>query len=50
MREMARLQTFPDDVQVTGTLAEAQRQLGNAVPSLLAEALRNVSTTMRQPV
>lgn len=39
MREMARLQTFPDDVQVTGGLADAQRQLGNAVPSLLAEVL-----------
>jgi DNA (cytosine-5)-methyltransferase 1 len=39
MREMARLQTFPDDVQVVGSLAEAQHQLGNAVPSLLAEVL-----------
>ena len=39
MREMARLQTFPDDVAVTGTIADAQRQLGNAVPSLLAEVL-----------
>jgi DNA (cytosine-5)-methyltransferase 1 len=39
MREMARLQTFPDDVTVLGTNSEAQRQLGNAVPSLLAEVL-----------
>ena len=39
MREMARLQTFPDDFIVTGTMADAQRQLGNAVPSLLAEVL-----------
>jgi DNA (cytosine-5)-methyltransferase 1 len=39
MREMARLQTFPDDVEIAGGLADAQRQLGNAVPSLLAEAL-----------
>ena len=38
-REMARLQTFPDDIQVTGSLADAQHQLGNAVPSLLAEIL-----------
>lgn len=38
-REMARLQTFPGDVQVTGSLSDAQRQLGNAVPSLLAEVL-----------
>lgn len=39
MREMARLQTFPGDVEITGTIADAQRQLGNAVPSLLAEIL-----------
>lgn len=39
MREMARLQTFPDDFVVTGTVADSQRQLGNAVPSLLAEVL-----------
>lgn len=39
MREMARLQTFPDDVEILGSIADAQRQLGNAVPSLLAERL-----------
>lgn len=39
MREMARLQTFPDDVEIVGSIADAQRQLGNAVPSLLAEVL-----------
>lgn len=39
MREMARLQTFPDNVAVIGSSADAQRQLGNAVPSLLAEVL-----------
>jgi len=39
MREMARLQTFPDDVQIAGNLADVQRQVGNAVPSLLAEIL-----------
>jgi DNA (cytosine-5)-methyltransferase 1 len=37
--EMCRLQTFPDHVQVVGNLASAQRQIGNAVPSLLAEIL-----------
>lgn len=38
--EMARLQTFPQDVTISGTTAAAvQRQLGNAVPSLLAEVL-----------
>jgi DNA (cytosine-5)-methyltransferase 1 len=52
MREMARLQTFPDNVQVTGTLADAQRQLGNAVPALLAEILgREIARQLfgRQP-
>lgn len=39
MREMARIQTFPDNVVVTGSNADAQRQLGNAVPSLLSEVL-----------
>lgn len=37
--EMCRLQTFPDDVRIEGGLADAQRQLGNAVPSLLGEVL-----------
>jgi DNA (cytosine-5)-methyltransferase 1 len=36
---MARLQTFPDDVTIVGSIADVQRQLGNAVPSLLAEIL-----------
>jgi DNA-methyltransferase (dcm) len=39
MREMARLQTFPDDVEVLGGNSNVQRQIGNAVPSLLAEIL-----------
>lgn len=39
MREMARIQTFPDDVHILGGVSIVQRQLGNAVPSLLAEVL-----------
>ena len=39
MRELMRLQTFPDDVSITGSRTEVQRQLGNAVPSLLAEVV-----------
>jgi DNA (cytosine-5)-methyltransferase 1 len=39
MRELCRLQTFPDDVIITGTHAAVHKQVGNAVPSLLAEAL-----------
>lgn len=38
-KELMRLQTFPDGYVLHGTLAEAQRQIGNAVPSLLAEVL-----------
>jgi DNA (cytosine-5)-methyltransferase 1 len=43
MRELCRLQTFPDTVQITGSVLSVHKQLGNAVPSLLAEVLaRNV--------
>lgn len=46
-RELARIQTFPDDVEISGTLREVQRQLGNAVPSLLAEVLaRHIRTQL----
>ncbi len=38
-RELCRLQTFPDHVEIVGGLGAVQRQLGNAVPSLLAEVL-----------
>lgn len=38
-RELCRLQTVPDAYTVLGNLASVQRQLGNAVPSALAEAL-----------
>jgi DNA (cytosine-5)-methyltransferase 1 len=39
IRDMLRLQTFPDDIVIVGDHADAQRQLGNAVPALLAEVL-----------
>jgi DNA (cytosine-5)-methyltransferase 1 len=39
MREMARIQTFPDDVNILGGVSEVQKQIGNAVPSALAELL-----------
>lgn len=38
-RELCRLQTFPDDVAVSGSYLDAHRQIGNAVPSLLAEVV-----------
>lgn len=37
--EMARLQTFPDGIHFVGSRNSVQRQLGNAVPSLLAEVI-----------
>jgi DNA (cytosine-5)-methyltransferase 1 len=39
VRELSRLQTFPDDVNIVGAKGSAQKQLGNAVPSLLAEVI-----------
>jgi DNA (cytosine-5)-methyltransferase 1 len=39
MRELCRLQTFPEDYQVLGSLRAVQKQVGNAVPSALAERL-----------
>jgi len=38
-RELSRFQTFPDDYEVLGSLRAAQKQIGNAVPSALAELL-----------
>lgn len=51
-RELARLQTFPDDVELPGSRNEIQRLVGNAVPSLLAEVIaREIATQLlgREP-
>jgi DNA (cytosine-5)-methyltransferase 1 len=42
-REAARLQTFPDNFMFTGTKIEIAKQIGNAVPPLLAA---RVATTL----
>lgn len=39
VRESARIQTFPDDYIFTGSWSESMRQLGNAVPVALAQAV-----------
>ena len=39
MREMARIQTFPDDVEILGGNSNVQKQIGNAVPSAIGELL-----------
>lgn len=43
--ELARLQTFPRDITFPDALAVAHKQLGNAVPSLLAEVLARAIRT-----
>jgi DNA (cytosine-5)-methyltransferase 1 len=46
---MAAIQTFPKNFTINCGRVEAQRQLGNAVPSLLAEVLaREIASTLKK--
>lgn len=45
VREAARIQTFPDHYRFAGTPTAAFRQIGNAVPPMLGEALGDAVLT-----
>lgn len=49
-REAARLQGFPDSFKFAGTLTSIQRQIGNAVPVQLAQAVANAILTHHEVV
>ena len=49
VREAARLQSFPDGFVFSGSMNQAFRQIGNAVPPLLAQALATEIMNTIQP-
>lgn len=49
MREAARFQSFPDDFRFEAKLRETERQIGNAVPPVLAwHIARAIQTTLKE--
>jgi DNA (cytosine-5)-methyltransferase 1 len=47
---MCRIQTFPDRLAIDCGRTEMQRQLGNAVPSLIAEILAHEIRILDSPI
>lgn len=48
VRELAKLQTFPDDFVFKGTRISQQQQVGNAVPPKMAEAIASTIIMMNE--
>ena len=44
-RERARLQSFPDDFEFVGTMAQVRKQIGNAVPP---QGVRELAKTLKK--